>query len=86
MAPASEDEEPPNLVKSTEAETDDAEQAATAGVVVRGRLVVDDVGVADGDPPEQAESTPRVARAATEVARTTVRRGGIVGAGRLMTT
>jgi hypothetical protein len=79
-APASVDDVPPNLVKLMEAATADGEQVATAGVVVPGRLVVDEVeGVAEGAPPEQADSTPSDATASTEATPTARERGpGVV--------
>ncbi len=55
MAPASVEDEPPNLVKSTDAETDDAVHDVVRGATAVVAVVV---GVADGEPPEQEESSP----------------------------
>jgi uncharacterized protein (DUF3084 family) len=69
-APAGEVFEPANWVKSTEADTDDAEQRATSDTVVVGRLVTGAVvRVAEGDGDEQAPS-----RSNEPAPRTAVRR------------
>jgi hypothetical protein len=71
--PASEEDEPPNLVNSTDADTDDCEQATA--VVLAGLLVVGDVVWVADDPPEQAGSRPSDAAQRTDATRTVVARG-----------
>jgi hypothetical protein len=73
--PASDEDEPPNLVNSTEADTDDGVQAIELSLGFGALVVGDVVCVADG-PPEQAESRPSEAAQRTDATRTLVRGPG----------